>query len=71
MQTASLPALRRHGVVQLNAVEPFVTSWGLRGSTQGGTLGSISVSIRSVGADTFQFIQGIDSIYRIRGSGRT
>lgn len=34
-------------------------------------LGDMSVSILSVGADAFQFIQGIESRYRIGGKGRT
>ena len=39
------------------------------GHPRGVTLGDMSVSILSVGAEVFQFIQGIESRYRIGGNG--
>src|ERR1700747_1500821 len=63
------PHCTTNRIGQLNVGEAFARSLGVCRTPQGMTLGDMSVSILSVGAEVFQFIQGIESRYRIGGNG--
>jgi hypothetical protein len=65
----SLPALRHQQDRSAEGRRGLCPILRILQNTPGGDGGDMSLSILSVGAEVFQFIQGIESRYRIGGNG--